>query len=103
MKTDFDVVLSNFAEDERQLKELQDLQKLRRQKILNHLVEIKEKTAETPFGKFTVTDRKTWTYTEKVTKLEDRAKTEKAKEQQKGVATFIISTGLTFTAPKEEK
>ena len=95
-----EILMARYAEDELKFKEMEQTQRFKKEIILGHLLKGGEKTIAGPAGRFTVTARKTWTYTEKVTKLEDRAKTEKAKEQQKGVATFIISTGLTFTAPK---
>ena len=54
-----------------------------RVKILEEMVDRGEKKVETPFGSFSVSPRKTWTYTEKVSEAEEKFKALKAKEEGK--------------------
>ncbi len=55
---------------------------------------------EFALGKFSVSPKKTWTYTEKVTEMTDELKAQKAKEESTGEATFEESPQLRFTAAK---
>jgi len=64
------------------------------------LGEQKEKTMPTAFGNFTITQLKTWTYTEKVAKLEEDFKAQKASEQSTGDATFEEKPSLRFVQSK---
>jgi len=71
-----------------------------RVKILEEMVDRGEKKVETPFGSFSVSPRKTWTYTEKVSEAEEKFKALKAKEESTGDATFTETPSLRFTQVK---
>ena len=55
---------------------------------------------ETSVGKFSIATLKEWTYTDKVTELEEEYKARKAKEQSTGEATFQEKPSLRFTQIK---
>lgn len=66
-------------------------------RILEDMIENKEKAIDTSVGRFSVTKLKTWTYTSKVEKLEEDYKALKATEQSTGDATFEEKESLRFT------
>jgi hypothetical protein len=68
--------------------------------ILEELIEKDEKVMETSVGKFSIATLKEWTYTDKVTELEEEYKARKAKEQSTGEATFQEKPSLRFTQIK---
>ena len=68
-----------------------------RVRILEDMIENKEKAIDTSVGRFSVTKLKTWTYTTKVEKLEEDYKALKATEQSTGDATFEEKESLRFT------
>jgi len=68
--------------------------------ILEELIVNKEKTRETSVGKFTLASLKTWTYTAKVTNLEEDYKALKASEESTGTATFEEKPSLRFIQSK---
>lgn len=55
---------------------------------------------EVSLGKFSITNLKKWTYTEKVTELSEKLKAQKAKEESTGDATFDEVPSLRFTSAK---
>ena len=66
-------------------------------KIVSELEESGQTNVDTSVGKFTLAKIKTWTYTEKVSALEEAFKAQKAKEQSTGDATFEEKSSLRFT------
>ena len=58
---------------------------------------------ETVFGKFVREVRKTWKYSNTVTRLEDHLTLKKSEEKADGTATFEEKSFLKFFEPKEEK
>lgn len=83
-----------------QIKELTLKKEELKNKILSEMSEKGEIKVESDFGKFTVSKLKRWTYTEKVTELEEKFKTEKAKEESNGMATYEEQDSLRFTQNK---
>ena len=69
-------------------------------KILEDLIENDLKTVDTAVGKFTISNLKTWKYTNKVTGLEEAFKAQKAMEQSTGDATFEEKPSLRFNQVK---
>jgi len=65
--------------------------------IIEDIVKDNATGADTPVGKFTLAKVKTWTYTPKVTELEEQFKAQKATEQSTGEATFEEKPSLRFT------
>lgn len=75
--------------------------------ILKEMVDDGEKTVETAIGKFTVAKLKSWTYSPKISALEERIKpaiaelngqlkAAKAKEESTGDATCVEENSLRF-------
>lgn len=89
-----------YAVLEAKIKDLKNQQDSMRVKILEEMVNNEEKKIDTPFGSFSVSMRKTWTYTEKVEKAEEEFKALKAKEESCGDATFEETPSLRFTSAK---
>ena len=85
----------------KELKEEHDLLKL---EILTEMESNKVKYATSESGNFTLTERKSWSFTKELTtkenKYKDEIKSLKAKEQKEGLATYKIGTSLTFKASK---
>ena len=69
-----------------------------RSQIIDEMTVGAETSKETAFGKFTISQLKTWTYTDKVVEMEDNYKALKASEESTGEATFIEKPSLRFTA-----
>lgn len=55
---------------------------------------------ETPYGKFSVTPLKSWTYPETVLSLGEEFKAAKAKAESTGEATYVEKPSLRFTEVK---
>ena len=89
-----------FAVLDAQIKHLTNQKDELKVKILEELVNTEEKSVNLSVGKFTISELKTWTYTDNVTELEEEFKALKAKEQSVGVATFEAKPSLRFTAIK---
>lgn len=70
--------------------------------IIEHVQENPDKKLETKFGKFKVTERATWKYSEDVDKQKAKMVKLQEKEQATGVATKTVKASLTFTQPKEK-
>lgn len=68
--------------------------------ILTDMEEKGESTMTNEYGKFTVSHRTSYTYSEKVQELEEKVKVAKVKEVQKGIAKESITTYLTATLTK---
>ncbi len=83
-----------------QIKALTGQKDLLKAKIIEDMVARGEENASTAVGKFTITNLKTWTYTDKVTELEEKFKAQKAKEESTGDATFTEKQSLRFTMLK---
>ena len=69
--------------------------------IVTELVDQGVSKVENSYGKFTVSHRKSYTYSEAVEKLAERLKLAKVKEEQKGIAKASDTTYLTFTPNKK--
>jgi len=68
--------------------------------IVEELVDSEEKSLDIGVGKFSITNLKTWTYTPRVSKLEEEFKALKATEQSTGDATYEEKPSLRFTLVK---
>lgn len=65
-------------------------------KIIANMVNNNSKKEIVTLGTFTLNKLKTWTYTKKTIDLGEEFKTQKAKEQSTGDATFVEKSSLTF-------
>jgi len=68
--------------------------------ILEDMIANEQKNVDTAVGKFAIASIKTWTYTDKVSELEERFKAQKAKEQSTGDATCEEKPSLRFSQVK---
>lgn len=57
-----------------------------REEIVKEMIKNKLDKAETDFGSFTVAYKKSWIYSKSISKIEDKLKMAKIKEQEKGIA-----------------
>lgn len=87
---------AQYAKIKHQIKELTAEAKELEPEIVSGMVELGVDKVKTEFGGFTLTTRKTWSYSEKVTALEEQVKVLKAQEESGGVATFEEKKGLMF-------
>lgn len=68
--------------------------------ILEAMIDSGEEKVSTSVGSFAISKLKTWTYTSKVTELEEEYKACKAEEESTGDATFVEKPSLRFTQIK---
>lgn len=80
-----------------QIEQLTHQKEVLRDKILADLEEQELDKVETSVGKFKVTKLKNWTYTDKVTEMNEELKAQKAKEENTGEATCELKSSLRFT------
>jgi len=103
--------LEEYALLDSQEKEIASKKALLRTKITEDLVAKGEKGAVTPFGRFSISELKTWTYTKafavkekafkaSIKELSDEVKALKATEESTGDATFESRPSLSFSAIK---
>ena len=91
---------AQLAEVQAQRKALEEKEAGLKTLILDEMEQDGVSTVTNKYGKFTVSSRLTYTYTEAVTKLAEKLKIAKIKEEEKGVAKAKTTTYLTFTSPK---
>jgi len=65
--------------------------------ILKEMVDKGQKTVDIGTGKFSVSRLKKWTYTQKVTELDEALKARKALEQSTEEASYTETESLRFT------
>jgi len=68
--------------------------------ILTEMQDTDVTTVTNKYGKFTVSARNSYIYSEAVDKLMEKVKLAKYKEEKKGIAKAKVTTYLTYTAPK---
>lgn len=89
-----------YASVDAQIKALE----LKKEQLRPHIIEMMEseklEKVETSLGKFSITNLKKWSYTEKVTDLSESLKAQKALEESTGDATFEEVSSLRFTSSK---
>lgn len=93
-------IYEDYAVLDAQIRVLIEQKNKVKEDILEELAEGGETTVETAVGKFTVSNIKTWKYTDKVYELEEKFKAQKATEQSTGDATFEEKPSLRFTGIK---
>ena len=93
-------VYEEYAILDAQIKVLTNQKDELKVKILEELVEKNEKIMLTSVGQFSIAILKDWTYTDKVAELEEEFKSQKAKEQSTGEATFKEKPSLRFAQIK---
>ena len=58
---------------------------------------------ETPSGKFTVSHRRTWTYSDEVDSISESLKKQKKLEEQKGIAKYTTKPSVIFKSSGESE
>jgi hypothetical protein len=92
--------MEEYAILDAQIKLLTDQKDNLKEEILNEMVDNGHQTVDTSVGKFTIATLKVWTYTDKVTELEEQFKAQKASEQSIGLASFEEKPSLRFSQIK---
>lgn len=93
-------IYSEYALLDAQIKSLTEQKDKLKVEILEDLIANDAKNLDTPFGKFAISNLKTWTYTSKVSELEEEFKAQKAHEQSTGDATYEEKPSLRFVQIK---
>jgi len=91
-----DKILGEYAEIRAQIKDLEEKENGLKEVILLGLEDAEEGKIETSFGKFIRAVRKSYTYSPKVTTLEEKVKLAKIKEVEKGTAELKETAYLLF-------
>lgn len=68
--------------------------------IIEQMIKNKEKKVETSLGSFSISFLKKWEYPERIIKMQEDFKAEKAKAESTGEATFTEKESLRFTMIK---
>lgn len=89
-----------YAQLDREIKSLELKKEQLRPHIIKMILDQGADKIETALGKFSITNLKKWTYSDKVTELGDKLKAQKAKEESTGDATFEETPSLRFTWAK---
>lgn len=93
-------IYEDYAVVEAKIKDLKNKQDEMRIKILDDMILNEQKKVDTTVGSFSVSKRKTWTYTKGVEEAEEKLDALMAKEESTGDATFIETPSLRFTSIK---
>lgn len=93
-------LFEEYAKLEAEIAERESKKEQLRPFILEMMVSKGIKKQETAVGSFSVSKLKKWTYPERIKKMEDDFKAEKAKSQSTGEATFEEQDSLRFTIIK---
>jgi len=93
-------LFSRFAIVKQQLKSLEEEEKLLKEALLQEFKNNNQTKAETVFGKFTVSSKKNWEYSDDVKKLSEKIKLAQYEEQEKNIAKCNITEYILFTPNK---
>lgn len=89
-----------YAVLDSKIKDLETQKDMLRGLILKDMVDSEQEKIETAVGSFSITRLKKWTYPKKVLELGEKFKTEKAKSESTGEATFTEQESLRFNSIK---
>lgn len=89
-------IYHDFAEVKAQIKFLEEQESLLKAQIIKDLHKRKVDKLEGEFGTFTICNKKKYTYSKKLQKLEEDLKIKKYEEQEKGVAKVEVSEYIKF-------
>lgn len=99
MKND---LFKQLVEVKNTIKALQEQEDALKGKIIDELKNNNIDKLENDLGKFTIANRTSYTYSEKVQGMEEKVKLAKLKEVEKGIAEVSITNYLLYTAPKQK-
>ncbi|MFA5128534.1 MAG: VCBS domain-containing protein [Patescibacteria group bacterium] len=94
-------VYTQYAEVDKQIKDLQEKQKILQVECLVEMEKRKATQIKTDLGIFSVAERRTWTYSADLKKEETNIKALKKAEEISGKATCEISKSMRFLKAKE--
>lgn len=90
-----------YAEVMNRIKGLETMRDQLKEEIITGLHKQKLQKVESDYGKFTISARRSYAYTEAVKKLEEKVKLAKVKEEEQGVAQEKVTEYLTYTPVKD--
>lgn len=93
-------ILEQYAILDSQIKSLLEKKEEMRTQILPVVIEAGKKGIETPFGKFSYSSTKKWTYPQYIVDQIDELEGIKAKAQETGEATYTESESFKFNPVK---
>lgn len=93
--------LKKYAEINNRIKGMELMRDQLKEEIIEGLHKQKLQKVESEYGKFTISARRSYAYTEAVKKLEEKVKLAKIKEEEKGLATEKVTEYLTYTPVKD--
>lgn len=96
-------IYNDYAELKTKEKEIKDQLAKINPLIVADMVQKSEKSLETPWGKFSISRRSIWAYSESIDNQKAKLVKAQEKEQATGVAKQTIKASLTFNTPKAEK
>lgn len=83
-----------------QIKDLTNQKDELKVRLIQEMIEAGAEKLDTPFGKFSITKLKSWTYPDYVVELGESYKAEKAKAESTGDAEYTETESLRFTSAK---
>ncbi len=93
--------LKEYAKLQAQIKELEGKRDQVKVEIIEGFHKEGIDKVESDFGRFTIANRTSYTYSEKVKTLETKVKLQKIKEEETGVAEPRVTEYLVFAAKKD--
>lgn len=93
-------LFSRYAIVKQQLQSLESEEKLLKEALLEEFTKNNQSKVETVYGKFTVSGKKNWVYSNKVKELSDKVKLLQYEEQEKKIATCNETKYILFTPVK---
>jgi len=88
-----------YAELKTRVSQLEDQMKILKPDVLKE-IEKKGGELKMPLGKFKISTRPRWKYSDKVVKLSEKLKIRQIEEQEQDIAVNTPSTTMTFTQVK---
>ncbi len=96
-------LFKKYAEIKAEIKRLEEEAKMIAPTIMEMVDSTDEKRIESDFGKFSVTTKKTWKYSEIVNDMAAKLKIQQDNEVATGKATFTESRSVRFDSIKSEE
>lgn len=93
-----ETVYEKYAIIDSRIKDLESQKNILKEKILMDMVRRGSESEKHVLGKFTISKLKSWTYPEKVLAIGEKFKSEKAKAESMGTATYTENDSLRFTS-----
>ena len=95
-------LLRTYSDVCRQIKELETQKEMIQGMVMDHLNTQETKKVISPFGTFSVGERKTWKYTDDVAMAKEEMQAIMEEEEKNGKATVSVATFIRYQAPKQK-